>query len=262
LLFIVICDKIDRKGMTWIMQITYLAHSGFLLEWDACYWLFDYYHGMLPKLDPDKKLFVFCSHSHRDHFNPEIFSMVREHPTKEYIFSKELKRACEREKQKAREYEFPEIHYVASGTDYRSFDGAGSCIRVHAMLSTDCGCGFYLEYNGKSIYHAGDLHWWIWPGEPEMENRNMTGRYKKEMEYLSGKTLDLAFSPLDPRQEEWYRKGADYLLRIACIRYFFPMHFWDDYSTIRKYIDGNNEIPAHTTVMMVEKEGQNWEVCL
>ncbi|MBP1754948.1 MAG: fold metallo-hydrolase [Firmicutes bacterium] len=34
------------------MIITYIGHSGFLIEWDNCYWLFDYFKGEIPALDP------------------------------------------------------------------------------------------------------------------------------------------------------------------------------------------------------------------
>lgn len=58
------------------MKVTYLNHSGFLLEWEDCFWIFDYYRGALPQLSPQKPVFVFCSHSHGDHFNPDRKSVV------------------------------------------------------------------------------------------------------------------------------------------------------------------------------------------
>ena len=59
------------------MKITYIGHSGFLVETKDCYYLFDYYKGDLPTLKPDKPMVVFCSHFHHDHFNPEIFDILR-----------------------------------------------------------------------------------------------------------------------------------------------------------------------------------------
>ena len=35
-------------------------------------------------------------------------------------------------------------------------------------------------------------------------NRNMAASYKQEMKKLSGRTADLAFIPVDPRQEQWF----------------------------------------------------------
>ena len=59
-----------------IMKVTYLNHSGFLLELEDCYIIFDYYRGELPPLNTKKEVLVFCSHVHGDHYNPKIFSLL------------------------------------------------------------------------------------------------------------------------------------------------------------------------------------------
>ncbi|MFR3347992.1 MAG: hypothetical protein ACLTSC_01105 [Mediterraneibacter faecis] len=38
------------------MQVTYIDHSGFMVESGSCYYIFDYYKGELPKLDKDKEV--------------------------------------------------------------------------------------------------------------------------------------------------------------------------------------------------------------
>ena len=58
------------------MKITYINHSGFLVEVKDCYYIFDYYKGELPPLDKNKEVIVFCSHFHEDHFNPQIFEIL------------------------------------------------------------------------------------------------------------------------------------------------------------------------------------------
>ena len=58
------------------MKITYINHSGFLVETRDCYYIFDYYKGELPNLDKEKEVIVFCSHFHKDHFNPQIFGIL------------------------------------------------------------------------------------------------------------------------------------------------------------------------------------------
>ena len=52
------------------MEITYLGHSGFLVETSAAYLLFDYIRGNLPEFDKAKRLYVFASHAHSDHWDP------------------------------------------------------------------------------------------------------------------------------------------------------------------------------------------------
>ena len=59
-----------------IMKITYINHSGFLVETRDCYYIFDYFKGDLPYFDKKKEVIVFCSHFHEDHFNPQIFGIL------------------------------------------------------------------------------------------------------------------------------------------------------------------------------------------
>ena len=56
------------------MRVTFLAHSGFLIELERLLLLFDWWKNELPPL-PEKPLLVFASHSHEDHFSPRIFSL-------------------------------------------------------------------------------------------------------------------------------------------------------------------------------------------
>ena len=58
-----------------MIKVTYLGHSGFLAELEDVCLLFDYYKGELPELDPDKKMAVFVSHSHYDHYRKDIFRL-------------------------------------------------------------------------------------------------------------------------------------------------------------------------------------------
>lgn len=248
-------DMGDMRRVT----VTYLNHSGFLLEWERCYWLFDYYRGEIPRLDPGKRLFVFCSHSHSDHFNPQIFGLADEYPGTVYLFSNQLRR--EYRKQSRRAGKLPEVAFLYSGTDTEVPDGFGAVIRVHTLHSTDCGCAFYLEYQGKTVYHAGDLHWWLWSGEAEAFNRKMTADYKKEMEYLADRRIDLAFTPLDPRQEADYACGMNYFLANAQVKHVFPMHFWNDFSVIDRYLE-ENRVPQGTEFYRITGDGQRWELAV
>ena len=60
-----------------MMKITYIGHSGFFVEMeDACF-LFDYYKGTIPETDGNKKMYVFVSHRHHDHYNEEIFRLQK-----------------------------------------------------------------------------------------------------------------------------------------------------------------------------------------
>lgn len=249
------------------MNITYINHSGFFIEWENCCWLFDYYKGEIPHPDDAKELFVFVSHSHSDHFNPEIFQLAGQYPKVTYVFANQVRaayrkllRAGERSDASIQEAaEAAQPVFLRSGSDTQLTDHTGSAIRIHAMYSTDCGCAFYLEYEGKAVYHAGDLHWWTWPGEPEAYNKKMAADFKKEISYLADKKIDLAFTPLDPRQEGDYALGLAYLLKTASLQHVFPMHFWNDFSVIRKFVK-ENEVPHGTEIVEILRDGQSWTV--
>ena len=242
------------------MKVTYLGHSGFLLEWETCYWLFDYFEGTIPALDPQKEIFVFCSHSHADHFSPSVFELTDKYPSVTYVFSNEVRNACKKLSKKLAK-ELPEIHFRKSRTDSQLAASSGDIITIHTLLSTDCGCAFFLEYEGKTIYHAGDLHWWYWEGEDPDWNKKMTVDYKKEMEYLKGKNIDLAFTVLDPRQEKDYALGMNYFLEHTHTKHMFPMHFWNNFTIMEKYLQ-EHSVPNHTIFYVLERNGQQFEIML
>ena len=81
------------------------------------------------------------------------------------------------------------------------------------------------------------------------------------MEYLKDKELDLAFTPLDPRQEEYYDRGLSYLLGQTLVRQVFPMHFWGNFDVIPRYLEGRT-IPQGTKIYEIKEDGQSWEVCI
>jgi len=72
------------------MTVTFIAHSAYLVEWDKFYTLFDYtyepdYTGALPELNPEKPLLVFASHSHEDHFDAKVFTLLEKYLKRTFI---------------------------------------------------------------------------------------------------------------------------------------------------------------------------------
>ena len=58
------------------MKVTFIEHSGFMVEMEQNVLLFDYYQGEIPSFDGSKTLYVFASHSHADHYDPAIWKSV------------------------------------------------------------------------------------------------------------------------------------------------------------------------------------------
>ena len=209
------------------MNITYIHHSGFLVETDRCYYLFDYEMGNLPPMDVTKPIFVLSSHSHGDHYNPKVFvylenmGMQHIHP----ILSDDIKPDGKRN-----------ALYVAPEQEYE----LGDSEKLTTFRSTDLGVAFLIEDQGRLIYHAGDLNDWVWDEETDAYNRQMTIDYRNQIrllaEKLNGREIDAAFVVLDPRQEKDYDRGLGYFLENIAAKEIYPMHYWDDPSIIETFL--------------------------
>lgn len=208
------------------MKVQYIFHSGFLVETAAGYYLFDYYKGDLPRLDTDKPMVVFSSHSHGDHYNPEVFSILKEMGMKD-IFAVLAKDIPPRN--------HPadiEVLRADAGQTYPLPHGE----QLETLLSNDSGVAFLLTAAEGVIYHAGDLNDWTWDGESEQDNQQMRDSYRQEIDKLKGRRIDIAFVPLDPRQEMYYAEGMKYFLAQVGAGKVYPMHYWEDPGIIRQFL--------------------------
>ena len=225
------------------MKITYLHHSGFLVELSDCCLVFDYFESGLTRL-PDKPALVFASHAHHDHYDPGIFSLVRPALA---VLSKDIRR-----------HRWPagiEVLSVAADRMYALPHG----IQLRTLRSTDEGVAFYLETPEGCIYHAGDLNEWVWAGEPEQYNAQMTGNYRREIEKLRGLPVDIAFVPLDPRQGDDYALGLLYVLKTLAPRHVFPMHYWGKPEIIDRFLREYPQYKDYVNFTERFKEGAPYE---
>lgn len=80
------------------MQIIFIHHSCFLVELDDKVLIFDYFDGdkvegmhftgKLPSYEPDTKIYMFASHSHKDHYDMDILRLTDKYPNKHYVFQR------------------------------------------------------------------------------------------------------------------------------------------------------------------------------
>lgn len=244
------------------MKITYLGHSGFLVETERHYLLFDYYTGKLPVFLPEKKLTVFVSHSHQDHFNKAVFDLQEiyqkgpEHIT--YVLSKDIRK----KQTEGLLQEENELMFVRAHESYPLYGGE---LLVETLRSTDVGVAYIVSCkedlengtDGFCIYHAGDLNLWKWEGESKAYLNNMEANYRREMELLRGRRFDAAFVPLDPRLEGSAFGGLDIFLEAAQADCIFPMHFWKQPEIIGKYLSAR---PQVKNVIRLKEEGKSYEI--
>lgn len=231
------------------MKITYVQHSGFVMEWKKCVWIFDYWKGELPEFDKGKKVFVFGSHNHADHFNPDIVKLLKDCSAVEYVLSDDIRFRSEQR-----------ITRLAPQAFYEADDGAGNVIVIRTFTSTDCGVAFLVEYLSKKIYHAGDLNCWVWKEDDEETNRVRTELYQEQVGFIKevASRVDVAFIPLDPRQEEWYDRGMIGFLKQVDAKVVFPMHFWNKYGVIKKWKESEEGEGYGERIMEIERVGQEF----
>lgn len=213
------------------MKLTYLFHSGFVIEGENVTLIFDFYKdsakGWLERHLPDfkGKVYVFASHAHHDHFNREILKWKSVRKDIRYILSKD----------------------ILSENQCLSFDGffldkgevyQDDSIYVKAYGSTDQGVSFYVETEGKNLFHAGDLNDWHWKDESTPEEiAEAEGSYKKELNILAGDVtkLDVVMFPLDPRLGADFADGAIFFLQHIETDLLVPMHCQGEHAFINKF---------------------------
>jgi len=229
------------------MKVTFIMHSCYHVEMEECCLLFDYYQGAVP--ESDKPLYVFASHSHDDHFSPTVFGLAREGRRVHYFLSDDIF-----------ERRVPEglrdcVTFVRPRSFYE-LDG----MRIATLRSTDAGVAFLVECGGKLLYHAGDLNCWVWDGAPRIQNDQMIRQYRYELSPLGCRKIDVAFVPLDPRQETDFDLGMKYFFEAAKADHVFPMHMWEDYSVVPLFKSTPTYREYAPFVMDVSAPGQEFEL--
>ena len=164
------------------MKLTYIFHSGFVVETQSCILVFDYWMDpadCLPEiLSKGKPVYVLVSHFHEDHFSREIFSWRQcyLHTSFTYILSKDIFRHHRCQKDEA-------DVLMVKGNSWRDKN-----LKVVAAGSNDSGVSWIVEVEGKRIFHAGDLNNWY--------ARFLTS------DYQGGTIWSFEFGEIDPQKDE------------------------------------------------------------
>ena len=258
------------------MNVTFIAHSAFLVEWDKFYTLFDYtyepdYTGALPELSGDKPLLVFSSHSHEDHFDAKVFTLLEKYPGARFFVSRDT-RLPERKCQWLiiSDAAFARTTVLRPDSILLT-DVAGEDLSIRAIKSTDIGNAYLLRCEGKMVYHGGDLNWWDWKSEGEAYCNNMAAHYRAAIEKLAAAVeneatdnaiapeITAAMAPLDPRLGEGSEGlGIEELMRQIKVQHVFPMHMWKKYEVIDRYLAAH---PAQKdAIARITREGESFVI--
>lgn len=214
------------------LKVYYIYHSCFVVETKDYLMVFDYFKQPLENRDDDisltkkilnteKKVFIFSSHSHHDHFNEEIFSWENKFGKIEYILSSDIDF----------DNHLQNCHKISEGEVINI-----NKTKIKAYGSTDLGVSFLVEVDGLKIFHAGDLNWWYWKDDTLDEEKYMREYYQRIVNQIrTNKEIDIAFFPVDPRLEEFCYLGGEYFAENVKPKIMIPMHFDENFYVCEEF---------------------------
>ncbi len=209
-----ILDKSLKKGEAFIW---YLKHSGWAIKTKSALLVFDYWDN---DPAPDEKLlanghirpealkgypvYVFVSHEHGDHFDPQILEWKKTIPNITYIFGFE-----------------PAAQEGIVSLAPRVQKTIGP-LTITTIKANDAGVGFAVEVDGLTIFHAGD----------HSNNKVETAGndFYPEIDFLAQKGIrpDISFFlnmyGCGSTNPEAFQKGIFYAVDKLKIKSVLPMH--------------------------------------
>ena len=259
------------------MTLTYIFHSGFVLETEQSILLFDYWMDPSGVMDgvlrSEKPMYVFSSHFHEDHFTKEIFEWKKQREGITYILSKDIYKHRRASKEDANVW-------LAKGGTW-----SDDVISVWALGSTDSGVSWIVETEDKAaikreqsqacldsaereqarpkvkrIFHAGDLNNWyakfLTDDNPdqlrysfEMEEtfnpiaheKQFLGELKDILKVAD--SFDVVMFPIDGRVGNGYTLGGRQFIERFKVGLFVPMHFTTGFESswrMKEFTDEKN----------------------
>lgn len=204
------------------MNIKHVFHSGFEFELNNKLFLIDVYTDL--KDYKDRDIYFFVTHSHGDHYNPEI-SKLRVDNNIKYIVSSDVPMTGD------------DVYVVNKGDKLILDD-----LNIAVFGTTDLGVSYHIDYFNTKVFHSGDLNWWHWENDSIEVQKSEADQYKGEIEALMGYEVDYAFVPYDYRLKEANRLAMDYFIKKINPKYLIPMHFANEYHTLSHLRTESNTI--------------------
>ena len=241
------------------MKVTYLEHSGFVIEDGKRAYVFDYWKdpaGVIDTLaEQGYELHVFVSHIHHDHYVKSIFKYLpyihsvwyhedvpalrdafkevqeiagaKLDTEKARLVLERINNECPTDDQTLSEESLTEelvqqvfsLHSMKVGDTLESDN-----LTVTMFGSTDAGGSFLVDTGTHRIFHAGDLNWWHWSGDTPENIAEAKALKEKEFAPLTGLSVDIMMFPVDARLEVAREWGALEVLGMMNTKLFIPMH--------------------------------------
>ncbi|MBS7525472.1 MBL fold metallo-hydrolase [Fusibacter paucivorans] len=194
------------------MRVVHLRHSGVMVTHEEYQLFFDVISDISAYIDFSKKIFIFVSHSHSDHFVKSFiqFKTGKVH----YVFSEDVPTDG-----------FKNVLIMKPGDQLKI---AG--LSINAYASSDLGNAYAVSLAALNVFFAGDLNWWHWENAGTEANRAEEKLFKDIVDTIEVKSFDLAFIPVDPRLGDAYCWTGNYFLERFEVRHFIPIHFGTNFA--------------------------------
>ena len=247
------------------IKLIFTGHSGFIVETEETVLAFDItkegadideLNQRIENVPREKKLFVFSSHAHGDHYTPRIFTwfggIYGGEPAEFFL-------GDDKEMKFSRVPDSDNIHFI-NGNEEAECEG----VKIETLPSTDAGVAFIVTADEKTIFHAGDLVWWDWtrdggvydPEEARKEAEETERDFKEKMAPLKGRHIDLAMIPLDPRlggTSDWTIEEYN---RVADIDLIAPMHQWGQFTLTDDFVKSHPDM--EDKIIRIQKSGETF----
>ena len=228
------------------VSVTFFYHSCVAVESTEVYLLFDYFLRK-PAVNipfPDnKKIYIFSSHGHGDHYSPYIFNDDFTPASASYVLSNDIKNA-------------PKDKSILWVEAYQTY--TLDSLTIKTFGTTDLGVSFLVSIGDFQLFHSGDLNWWHWEKSTKEEQELEKVNFQKEIALLPKSSVNLAFVPVDPRLGEASSLAAHYFIDKLRPEYFVPIHFQTDFQVMKGFAQTVDS--AHSKVLTFDRIGETREL--
>ncbi|MCI6660701.1 MAG: hypothetical protein MSC57_07355 [Peptoniphilaceae bacterium] len=244
------------------IAIRYLFNSGFSIETESLFLVIDYEKGPLT-LPRDKEIYFIVTHAHKDHYNPDIFSLPHTESAK-YILSDDVEAPAENgkvlqmsdsiEQTARRKIVFNRKRSLRVSPGQSGIFGS---LSYHTFGSTDRGISILLEICGLFFFHAGDLNAWKWPEFSLEEQQKEVAMYKRVLQEVAAYPVDISFCALDGRLGKNAFLGPEMQIDILSPQLFLPMHFREN-TEITRLFQKYKQPNTSTVIQTIDAPGQRF----
>ncbi|MDD2718026.1 MAG: MBL fold metallo-hydrolase [Candidatus Wallbacteria bacterium] len=231
-------------------EITYIFHNCFTLSSDDLVFLFDYptdsylnpaVREMVLSKIRGKKTYILTSHSHADHFNRFLQTIIPVTADVQLVLSSDAFVSVEDTLRQFEPYcAEPETDFTIGG------------IEMAAIRSNDEGVAYLIEIGDTHVYFGGDLARWEWEKLTPEESALYLEYFEQVLKKLEKWRVDIAFSDADNRVRNW--SGAADVVKKLAPKMFIPMHAFGKTSLVSEFI---STLPSSEGVFSYKNPGDS-----